>query len=110
MAVVVANGLKKEQTRPNKCAVISGPTNLTMASLLTDLYQLTMAYSYWKAGKHDERAVFDFFSRKNPFSGEYTIFAGLDYPNKKANSFYDLTLVSLSLNKSFNRLKQMSVT
>ncbi|CDP02507.1 unnamed protein product [Coffea canephora] len=46
--------------------------------LLTDLYQFTMAYAYWKAGKHDERAVFDLYFRKNPFGGEYTIFAGLE--------------------------------
>ena len=25
--------------------------------LLTDLYQFTMAYAYWKAGKHLDRAV-----------------------------------------------------
>jgi hypothetical protein len=27
--------------------------------LLTDLYQFTMAYAYWKAGKHLDRAVLD---------------------------------------------------
>ncbi|OIT05058.1 PREDICTED: nicotinate phosphoribosyltransferase 2-like [Nicotiana attenuata] len=78
MAAAVANGVKKEQIRPNKCAVISVPTNPMVTPLLTDLYQFTMAYSYWKAGKHDERAVFDLYFRKNPFGGEYTIFAGLE--------------------------------
>ncbi|CAK9315271.1 unnamed protein product [Citrullus colocynthis] len=58
--------------------VIHGPTNPMVTPLLTDLYQFTMAYAYWKAGKHNERAVFDLYFRKNPFGGEYTIFAGLE--------------------------------
>ena len=46
--------------------------------LLTDLYQLTMCYAYWKAGRHLLPSTFDVFFRKNPFHGEYTLFAGLD--------------------------------
>lgn len=45
--------------------------------LLTDLYQLTMAYGYWKAGKADQEAVFQLFFRKHPFGGGFTIAAGL---------------------------------
>jgi hypothetical protein len=82
------------------------PTNSLVVPLLSDLYELTMAYAYWKvpgslsplfriqeflmfsslfssffahkAGKHEEPAVFDLFFRKNPFHGEVTIFAGLE--------------------------------
>lgn len=37
--------------------VMAGPTNPMVTPLLTDLYQFTMAYAYWKAGKHNDRAV-----------------------------------------------------
>jgi nicotinate phosphoribosyltransferase len=54
------------------------PTNSLVNAMLTDLYQLTMAYGYWKSGIHEQKAVFDLFFRKNPFGGEYTLFAGLE--------------------------------
>ena len=54
------------------------PTNPLVGPMLTDLYQLTMAYAYWREGRQDEHATFELFFRKNPFKGEYTIFAGLD--------------------------------
>lgn len=49
----------------------------TSLSLLTDLYQLTMAYGYWKTGRHNEEAVFHWFYRKNPFKGKWGIVCGL---------------------------------
>lgn len=46
-------------------------------TLLTDLYQVTMAYAYWKSGKADIEAVFHLFYRKEPFNGGYAIACGL---------------------------------
>ncbi len=45
--------------------------------LLTDFYQLTMSYGYWKAGIHHNEAVFYHSMRKAPFKGGYAICAGL---------------------------------
>src|ERR1043165_8238939 len=47
------------------------------SALLTDLYQLTMAYGYWKTRTHEKEAVFHLFFRKAPFQSGYTIAAGL---------------------------------
>ena len=49
--------------------------NLT---LLTDLYQLTMAQGYWQHDKLDEQACFYAFYRQNPFGGGYAISCGAD--------------------------------
>lgn len=48
-------------------------------ALLTDLYQLTMAYGYWKTGMREHEAVFNLHFRKNPFGGGYAIACGLAY-------------------------------
>ncbi|MEL6188881.1 MAG: nicotinate phosphoribosyltransferase, partial [Myxococcota bacterium] len=55
-----------------------GTRTLPSPALLTDLYQLTMAYGYWKVGLSEHQAVFHLFFRKNPFGGGYAIAAGLD--------------------------------
>ncbi len=47
--------------------------------LLTDLYQLTMAYGYWKSSVAEKEAVFHLFYRRNPFGGGYAIASGLEY-------------------------------
>lgn len=47
-------------------------------ALLTDLYQLTMVYGYWKAGIADREAVFHLNFRKKPFKGGFAIAAGLE--------------------------------
>lgn len=48
--------------------------NLT---LLTDLYQLTMGYGFYRQNKHEEEVVFDVFFRKNDLI-TYSLFAGLE--------------------------------
>lgn len=63
------------------------PTSSFARPLLTDMYQISMAYAYWKAGRHEDPAVFDLFFRNNPFQGEYTVFAGLDEVIRFAASY-----------------------
>ena len=45
--------------------------------LLTDFYEITMAYGYWKAGIVDRRAAFHLIFRQNPFGGGFTVACGL---------------------------------
>jgi nicotinate phosphoribosyltransferase len=46
-------------------------------ALLTDLYQLTMAYGYWKLGFPEREAVFHASFRSHPFQGGFSIACGL---------------------------------
>jgi len=46
--------------------------------LLTDFYQITMAYGYWKLGMDRQKAVFHSFYRRLPFKGGFSVFCGLD--------------------------------
>jgi nicotinate phosphoribosyltransferase len=45
--------------------------------MLTDLYQLTMACAYWKAGIESTHACFHLYFRDNPFRGGFAVSAGL---------------------------------
>lgn len=47
------------------------------SALLTDLYQLTMAYGYWKTGIESKEAVFHLFFRSQPFKSGFSIACGL---------------------------------
>lgn len=73
--------------------------NLTM---LTDLYELTMMYGYWKKGMGRNRAVFDMFYRATSDTTAYAIAAGLeqviDYINNLRFEEHDIEyLRSLNL-------------
>ena len=49
--------------------------NLT---LLTDLYELTMMYGYYRKGMHKTQVVFDLFFRKPQNGTTYAVMAGLE--------------------------------
>ena len=46
-------------------------------TLLTDLYQLTMAHGYWSSGLASKEACFHLFFRRAPFGGAYAVACGL---------------------------------
>ena len=47
-------------------------------ALLTDLYQLTMAYAHWHNGSSEREAVFHLFFRDAPFDNGFAIACGLE--------------------------------
>jgi nicotinate phosphoribosyltransferase len=51
--------------------------NESFSALFTDYYSLTMAQGYWKNNMNN-RAVFEMFFRRQPFSGGFSVFAGLE--------------------------------
>lgn len=67
-------------------------------ALLTDLYQLTMCYGYWKAGLENRESVFHLFFRKHPFNGGFAIAAGLGTAIEYLENFHfdasDLTYLA----------------
>ena len=48
-------------------------------ALLTDFYELTMAFAAWKAGIAQREAAFSLSFRANPYHGGFTVAAGLEY-------------------------------
>lgn len=49
--------------------------NITM---MMDLYEMTMAYGYFKENDTEKKVAFDVFYRRNPDGGGFSIFAGLE--------------------------------
>merc|ERR1719491_1253325 len=91
-------------TRLETMTNIPPPFNSLITPLLTDLYQITMAYGYWKNKRLDEEAVFELFFRKNPFKGQFTVFSGLDEVLKFI-AHYRFTTADLEYLKSTPSLK-----
>lgn len=92
---------------------ITSARNLTM---MTDLYQLTMMYGYYRYGMSENEAVFDLFFR-NSENNAYAVMAGtesvIDYINKLHFAEEDLDyLRSLNLfNEDFlNMLRTLRFT
>jgi len=56
-------------------------------ALLNDLYQISMAYGYWKSGLHEYEAMFQMFFRRNPFEGGFAVSAGLEAVVDYINDF-----------------------
>ncbi len=88
--------------------------NLTM---LTDLYQLTMMYGFYRCGMSEKAAVFDLFFRKAPGGSAYAIAAGLEQAIAFVNNlhFEDedieyLRTLKLFDEKFLNMLKEFKFT
>jgi len=47
-------------------------------ALLTDFYELTMLYGFWKKGYEKRQACFEYFFRELPPHNGFALFAGLD--------------------------------
>jgi nicotinate phosphoribosyltransferase len=60
---------------------MNGPADIYQISfgLLTDLYQLTMAYAYWKQRLAERESVFHLTFREHPFGGQFAIACGLPH-------------------------------
>jgi nicotinate phosphoribosyltransferase len=53
------------------------PAPLGSLALLTDLYELTMAQGFWRAGRASDEAVFHLTFRTHPFGSGFTVACGL---------------------------------
>jgi nicotinate phosphoribosyltransferase len=57
-------------------------------ALLTDLYELTMAFGYWRLGMAEREAVFYLSYRENPFEGRYCVACGLAHLAEFLDAFH----------------------
>src|SRR5204863_9149826 len=53
------------------------PPPHNFSALTTDLYEVTMACGYFKAGMAEHEAAFHVTFRENPFAGQFTVACGL---------------------------------
>src|SRR5215475_10782923 len=53
------------------------PSLHNFSALTTDLYEVTMACGYFKAGVSDHEVVFHATFRENPFAGQFTVACGM---------------------------------
>jgi len=53
------------------------PAPHNFSALTTDLYEVTMACGYFKAGMAEHEAAFHVTFRENPFAGQFTVACGL---------------------------------
>ncbi len=61
-----------------------------------------MAQGYFYAGKQEEKAVFDYFFRTNPFNGGFLVFAGLaDFLEQLQSFTYDNESINYLQNQGF---------
>ncbi|NLZ43355.1 MAG: nicotinate phosphoribosyltransferase [Clostridia bacterium] len=56
-------------------------------ALLTDFYELTMMYGFWKKGRENRRVCFEYFFRELPPHNGFALFAGLDQVLAFINNF-----------------------
>ena len=73
------------------------PPERNFSALTTDLYEVTMACGYWKAGVSDYEAAFHVTFRENPFGGQFTVAAvsarGYNYAGNTVESVTSLSTV-----------------
>ena len=74
-------------------------------TLMTDLYELTMAQTYFDKNEQNKKVYFDVFFRKNPFDGGYAISGGLDNIIDYINNF-KITEEDINYLKSLNKFSE----
>ena len=88
--LILKKGICGKAKREGKMSLAPTSHHLYKQSLalLTDLYQLTMSYGYWKSGLENKETVFHLFFRKRPFNGGFTVAAGLEQVIEYLENFH----------------------
>ncbi|MHB0959835.1 MAG: nicotinate phosphoribosyltransferase [Pirellulaceae bacterium] len=66
----------------------SGMSPAPSWALLTDLYELTMAFGYWRSGRAEREAVFHVTFRENPFGHPFSLACGLAHAVSMLENFH----------------------